>query len=512
MVSKKSSFMMIGIVLVIGIGSSILPVQKYIIAWLIAMIIMIVGVIIREIDIIKERKELIEKLTQKQTEYKKIGYEISVASSQVAAVSEDLYVTLEDNTAFTEQLYARAQEMSVLNNQVNTTLDETVLAVNEVHEVQEKVGATTSRLNEISRDTKKTIHHSLEEIMDILNNIKEIKETSQMTITYMADLNSTSKQVIDILNTVRDISRQTHLLALNAAIESARAGEAGKGFGVVADEIRKLAINTASAVKEVNDLINNIQRDLKNVNTHLEASDNEIDQGVKKSMIVEKGLEKIQISFDEVTQLVNDISTLSSKEVSLASSVKNCMNLVQDNAHQTADSVRDVYYSIEKQKDGLGNLVNMGELLNSASQNITKVIEQNRLNDLSELDTSKVQEYMMRFKEMVESFNQDESFVNLDQKAHRLVLEKLLKDNDFIEAVWTNGYKGRFVVSIPPAGIANGNVREWFKEALLGQIYMSKPYISSITKSPCVTLSAPIKQKDGVIKGVIGIDIKLGED
>lgn len=510
--SKKSSLIMVGIILAVGIGSSIFPAQKYILGWLIVMFTVIVGVLIREIKREEERNELIEKLAQRQVAYKKIGYEISVASSQVAAVSEDLYITLEDNTAATEQLYAKAQEMSALNNQVNITLGETVMAVNQVHEVQEKVGLTTVRLNEISNDTKKTIHHSLGEIMDILKHIKDIKQTSRTTMTYMVDLNNTSKQIVAILNTVRDISRQTHLLALNAAIESARAGESGKGFSVVADEIRKLATHTAAAVKEVNELINNIQRDLSNVNAHLEASDNEIDQGVNKSMLVEEGLEKIQVSFDEVTRLVNDISLLSAREVSLASSVKNCMTIVQNNAHETADSVSDVYHSIEKQKESLGNVVNMGELLSVASQNLTQMIEQNKLNDLSDIDTSKVQAYMMKFNEIVKSFSQDESFVNLDQKAHSVMLGKLLKDNDFIEAVWTNGYKGRFVVSIPPAGIANGNVREWFKEALLGRMYMSKPYISSITKTPCITLSAPIKQKDGKIKGVIGIDIKLGVD
>ncbi len=507
--SKMGSIISVLMIIVIGVGSSFFPIQENIIVWLIGMVSVIGLEMYRGHKIVKEKARLVNELMEKQKDYKKLGYEMSVASSQVAAVSEDLYVTLEENTVFTEQLYAEAQEMAVLNSQVNATLEDTVEAVNEVHEVQEHVGTTTSRLTEISQHSQKTINKSLAEVMDILNSIKEIEMTSQTTIAYMSELNGTSNQIVDILNTVRDISSQTHLLALNASIESARAGEAGRGFAVVADEIRKLATNTANAVTEVNTLIDNIQGALKNVNTHLESSNKQIEEGVKKSMRVEKGLEKIQTSFEEVTDLVGDMSQLSDKEVTLASSVQLCMGTMENNALQTADSVQSVYSSIEKQKDSLGNLVRMGELLNNSSKDLTELIEEYKLDDLSEFNTDTLVGYMSHFEEMVKNFTKDKTFIELDQGTHRLALEKMLKENDFIEAAWTNGHKGRFVVSIPPAGIANGNVREWFKEAIAGHVYSSKPYISSITKTPCVTFSAPIKQKDGTIRGVIGVDIKL---
>jgi methyl-accepting chemotaxis protein len=454
---------------------------------------------------IRQRDKVIAELNDK---LKHFSMELQVASSQISSVSEQLHINLDENNASAQQVYAKTNEMADFNNAVNNNVSKTLNSMKNVIQLLQDAKNTSEQMGRTSSSSAAAINSSLEAILEIVDTIYNIKLSFDETTEYMKKLSVTSEQIVRILDTVSNISKQTKLLSLNASIESAKAGEHGKGFSVVAGEIRKLAAESEDAVKDINMLIAAIQDEVMNVNGIVGQNAEKIDDGVMKSRNIEDSLKKISMTFSDVMDMVGKIMTIIEEEMRFANDMADNIGKVEDLIDTSEKYVEEVRESVFVQKESIQEIAEMSRRLRSASGNLETLLEQSDLG-YDYADATAGRERINEAFRVIRELALDPGIISMDRSRHKSAAAELLDRYEYIEAAWSNDAKGRFVCSIPEAGIANANIREWFIKSINGEEFISKVYISAITKNPCITLSVPIRAQNGEVEGVIGIDLKL---
>lgn len=151
----------------------------------------------------------------------------------------------------------------------------------------------------------------------------------------------------------------------------------------------------------------------------------------------------------------------------------------------------------------------MGELLTVEADSMVKATEKITLVDMDQTNSQKVTAVIQKQQENVERLAMQIGKQGLMVSQQEKMLRDLLEQETELEAAWSNKIDGRFIVSLPPAGIANAASRPWFKEASEGRNFVSPVYVSAISSRPCITIAVPVWSVEKSIIGVIGVDVKL---
>mgnify|MGYP001811715209 CR=1 FL=1 len=161
-------------------------------------------------------------------------------------------------------------------------------------------------------------------------------------VAAMGEITAASKKIADIIGVIDEIAFQTNLLALNAAVEAARAGEQGRGFAVVASEVRNLAGRSATAAKEIKDLIQD--------------SVAKVDEGSK--LVDESGqtLEQIMNSVKQVSDIIAEITAASEEQSDGIEQVNKTIRQMDEMTQQNAALVEQAAAASEAMGEQARNL------------------------------------------------------------------------------------------------------------------------------------------------------------
>lgn len=118
-------------------------------------------------------------------------------------------------------------------------------------------------ISEKLQDTSHILVSSLEQISAAIENIassaQELADGGQSVSNSSQEVQNKAEEMEEVVQYIDSVASDTKLLGLNASIEAARAGETGRGFGVVAQEIRSMAVSSATSAKDIRKIIGGIR-------------------------------------------------------------------------------------------------------------------------------------------------------------------------------------------------------------------------------------------------------------
>ncbi|WP_246164845.1 methyl-accepting chemotaxis protein [Fluviispira multicolorata] len=275
-------------------------------------------------------KRLVKILVQLSDQISQSGKDVSQASAYLSSVS---------------------QQVSSGTTEAAAALEETVASVEELSSMVKLNAENAQQAAKLSLSSYKTAEAG------------EIE--TQKLARSMADISESSKKIEEITAVIDSIAFQTNLLALNAAVEAARAGEQGRGFAVVAEAVRNLAQKSASAAKDISNLIKD--------------SVDKIKKGEEIADSTTEVLNNIVISIKKVSELNSQISSASHEQANGIVQISKAMNEIDSSTQQNAagsEKVASIASELTQQAHSLHGFVNQ---LNSIIHGFTNDGKENLL-------------------------------------------------------------------------------------------------------------------------------------
>ena len=292
----------------------------------------------------------------------------AVISQEVGVVDDEL---LQVKTLVSESIDTLNSSFSSLHEQ---TQAEYQLVISLLDNLGGGEDSSSMSIQKFSSEIKVVLQY----LIDLLTNASQ---RSTQTVSKIDDMVGQIESIFHLLEDVKGIADQTNLLALNAAIEAARAGEAGRGFAVVADEVRKLSLNSNVLNEQIRKQAEQARVTVDQVrNIVSETATKDMEHAVSSQDKVGHMLGDLEEMNDGISSKLGDVSGMISEiELSVSNAVRSL---------QFEDIVRQL---VEQVMSHLGNL-------NEFTSEISEFIKESQANPAQSKDEHKerVEEFIAR--------------------------------------------------------------------------------------------------------------------
>nr|WP_198649029.1 methyl-accepting chemotaxis protein [Cyanothece sp. BG0011] len=240
------------------------------------------------------------------------------------------------------------QELAQQSQQQAQQIQQVLNSVEAMAQSIQQVSANAQAAAQAARESSQTAELSGDAMDNTVNSILQLRDTVGETTKKVKRLGESSQQISKVISLINQIALQTNLLAINASIEAARAGEEGRGFAVVAEEVGQLAAQSAAATKEIEKIVETIQRETTAVVEAMEVGTAQVVEGTNLAESTKESLGKIVTVSRHIDELLQSISQTTVSQADTSKSVTQLMEEVAQVSQKTSDSSMEVSQSLQK--------------------------------------------------------------------------------------------------------------------------------------------------------------------
>jgi twitching motility protein PilJ len=240
--------------------------------------------------------------------------------------------------ASTSETFVRNLSMEALGQ-----AEELAVALNSVQAMNNSIQRVAEAAREaeiVACEASKIAQRGGEVVENTVVGILELRQTVAETSRKVKRLGESSQEINSIVALVGQIASRTNLLALNASIEAARAGEAGRGFAIVADEVRQLADKSAKSLREIEQIVMQIQSETSSVMMAMEEGTQQVIHQTRLAEESKRSLDNIIQVANHIDMLVRSITNDTGKQRETSRGVAQVMQSVERTAQETSQEAQ----------------------------------------------------------------------------------------------------------------------------------------------------------------------------
>lgn len=306
---------------------------------------------------------------------------VGETSHQVASSSQELSASADESTKASEYISTTIQDLAVGSDQQVESVENSRTVIKGMTEFAGRISSNAEKAAATADQTALMSLEGTKAIDKVSAQMKSINETVVSLSEAFKHLTERSNEIGNITEVITSIAEQTNLLALNAAIEAARAGEQGKGFAVVADEVRKLAEQSAQSAEQITRLITIIQNDTKQTMNSVISATGEVKEGLVVVHEAGGAFQKIENSITEVVSQINDVTNLVKNLTAGTSEIETAISGVKEVAETAAGSTQTVSAATQEQLASMEEIAAASQILAQNAEELQHLIQKFKIKD-----------------------------------------------------------------------------------------------------------------------------------